>query len=285
MKTMILSICFALIGLNNAFSQITFPTPRDAGKLMNTKTLVVLEDNMFSSFNSHIKTVVNEFWDITEFEFVTAKEFNEKRRDEQYSFLVPIQTSFQKDKSNAQWVFLNLLLGAKTKAIAGMPEFCSIPLYVISEEEEEEEYGYYLPLIIQFIQKRVDQIIENPDVESLENLTYYNKNIPMLENKTIYVLENDLSPEINTIEKIAEYYPYKIRIVSEDEIKQAIKEKFENVVVLHSVGPGTSEDAGRCYKMLFGADDSQMYFYNYHTINPKRPVGLLSRDLKRLCRF
>lgn len=283
MRTMIISTCLALMGLHNAFSQITYPTPRDAGKFLNTKTLVVLEDNMFSSFNSHIKTVVNDFWDITEFEFVSAKEFNEKRRDEQYSFLVPIQTSFQKDKSNTQWVFLNLLLGAETKAIAGMPEFCSIPLYVISEEEEE--YGYYLPLIIQFIQKRVAQIKENPDVKSLENLTYYNKNIPMLENKTIYVLENDLSPEINTIEKIAEYYPYKIRIVSEDEIKQAIKEKFENVVVLHSVGPGTSEDAGRCYKMLFGAADSQMYFYNYHTINPKRPVGLLSRDLKRLCRF
>jgi len=107
----------------------------------------------------------------------------------------------------------------------------------------------------------------------------------MLENKTIFVLENDLSPEINTIEKIAENYPYKINIVSEVEMEQAIKGKTENVVVLHSVGPGTSEDAGRCYKMLFGADNSQMYFYNYHTINPKRPDGLLSRDLKRLCRF
>ena len=283
MRTMIISTCLALIGLHNAFSQITYPTPRDAAKLMNTKTLVVLEDNMFSSFNSHIKTVVNEFWDITEFEFISAKEFNEKRRDEQYSYLVPIQTSFQKDKSNTQWVFLNLLLGAKTKAIAGMPEFCSIPLYVIGEEEEE--YGYYLSLIIQFIQKRVAQIEENPDVKSLENLTYYNKNIPMLEHKTIFVLENDLSPEINTVEKIAENYPYKINIVSEVEIEQAIKGKTENVVVLHSVGPGASEDAGRCYKMLFGADDSQMYFYNYHTINPKRPDGLLSRDLKRLCRF
>ena len=283
MRTMIISTCLALIGLHNAFSQITYPTPRDAEKLMNTKTLVVLEDNMFSSFNSHIKAVVNEFWDITEFEFVSAKEFNEKRRDEQYSFLVPVQTSFQKDKSNTQWVFLNLLLGAKTKAIAGMPEFCSIPLYVISEEEEE--YGYYLPLIIQFIQKRVAQIKENPDVESLENLTYYNKNIPMLENKTIFVLENDLSPEINTIEKIAEYYPGKIKIVASDEMGEVIKAKSGNIVVLHSVGPGTAEDVGRCYKMLFGADDSQMYFYNYHTINPKRPDGLLSRDLKRLCRF
>ena len=283
MRTIIFSICLALMGLHNAFSQITFPTPQDAGKLMNTKTLVVLEDNMFSSFNSHIKAVVNEFWNITEFEFISAKEFNEKRRDEQYSFLVPIQTSFQKDKANTQWVFLNLLLGAKTKAIAGMPEFCSIPLYVISEAEEE--HGYYLPLIIQFIQNRVAQIKDNPDVESLENLTYYNINIPMLENKTIYVKENDLSPEINTIEKIAEHYPYKVKIVSGDEVEQAIKGKFENIVVLHSVGPGASEDVGRCYKMLLGVDDSRMYFYNYHTINPKRPVGLLSRDLKRLCRF
>ena len=78
MRTMIISTCLALISLHNAFPQITYPTPRDAGKLMNTKTLVVLEDNMFSSFNSHIKTVVNEFWNITKFEFVLAlNEFSE----------------------------------------------------------------------------------------------------------------------------------------------------------------------------------------------------------------
>lgn len=283
MRTLIIGFYFALICVYNANTQSAFPTARDAEKLMNTKTLVVLEDNMFSSFNSYIKTAVNEFWNITEFEFVSAKDFNEKRRDEQYSFLVPIQTSFEKDKSNAQWVFLNLLLGAKTKAIAGMPEFCSIPLYIIGEEEEE--YGYYLPLIIRFVQKRVAQISENPDIEALEQLKYYNKNIPMLENKTIMVLKNDLSPEVNTMQKIAEYYPYKVKIVSGNEIEQVIKEKTENIVVLHSVGPGVSENEGRCYKMLFGADDARMYFYNYHTINSKRPDGLLPRDFKRLCRF
>lgn len=283
MRTLIFVFCFALICVYNANTQSAFPTARDAEKLMNTKTLVVLEDNMFSSFNSYIKTAVNEFWNITEFEFVSAKDFNEKRRDEQYSFLVPIQTSFEKDKSNAQWVFLNLLLGTKTKAIAGMPEFCSIPLYIIGEEEEE--YGYYLPLIIRFVQKRVTQISENPDIEALEQLKYYNKNIPMLENKTIMVLKNDLSPEVNTMQKIAEYYPYKVKIVSGNEIELVIKEKTENIVVLYSVGPGVSGNEGRCYKMLFGTDDARMYFYNYHTINSKRPDGLLSRDFKRLCRF
>lgn len=283
MRTLIFGFCFALICVYNANTQSAFPTARDAEKLMNTKTLVVLEDNMFSSFNSYIKTAVNEFWNITEFEFVSAKDFNEKRRDEQYSFLVPIQTSFEKDKSNAQWVFLNLLLGTKTKAIAGMPEFCSIPLYIIGEEEEE--YGYYLPLIIRFVQKRVTQISENPDIEALEQLKYYNKNIPMLENKTIMVLKNDLSPEVNTMQKIAEYYPYKVKIVSGNEIELVIKEKTENIVVLYSVGPGVSGNEGRCYKMLFGTDDARMYFYNYHTINSKRPDGLLSRDFKRLCRF
>lgn len=279
---MIFSIILTFLGFGNVLSQTTYPTVRDAEKLMNSKTLVVLEDDMFSTYNDPVKAAVKEFWNLTEYEFVSAKDFNEKRRDDKLSFLVPVQTSFQKDKSNDQWVFLNFLLGAKTKAIAGMPEFCSIPLYV---KGKEEEYAFYLPLIINFIQKRVGQIVDNPDLKTLEELSYYNKNIPDLENKTVLVQNNDLSPEINSMKKIAEYYPYKINIVSEDEMKKAVKENSENKVVLHSVGPGSSADAGRCYKMLFGTDDSKMYFYDYHRITKRRPGGLLSRDLKRISRY
>lgn len=250
---------------------------------MKSKTLVVLEDDMFSSFNGPVKSAVNKYWDLTEFEFISSGEFNKERRNDDFSFLVPIQTSFQKDKSSTNWVFLNLLLGAKTKAIAGMPEFCSLPLYV--KNESTEEFGFYIPVIVQFMQKRVALIKDNPDLKSIEDLSYYNKNIPELENKTIYVQKNDLGPEINTLEKISGNYPHKIKIVTEDEMREALNSGAENIVLLHSVGPGPSAENGRCYKMLFGIADNKMYYYNYHRINKKRPDGFLLRDLKRISRY
>ena len=89
---------------------------------MQSKTLVVMEPTMFSDFNIYIKKAVEQTWKITPFEFVDYKEFEEKRADSTYSFLVLTQTSFERDKSGVHYNFLNLLLGADVRAIDAMPE-------------------------------------------------------------------------------------------------------------------------------------------------------------------
>jgi hypothetical protein len=56
-------------------------------------------------------------------------------------------------------------------------------------------------------------------------------------------------------------------------------------VILHKVGPSGEAEGGYCFKMLIGTDDSNMYYYNSHTITNDDPDGLLPADLKRLARF
>jgi hypothetical protein len=104
-------------------------------------------------------------------------------------------------------------------------------------------------------------------------------------NKTILVKEEDLSPAIASIDKIRAIYKHRIEVVTEEEIIKAIQDKTPNTLILHKVGPVGERNSGICFKMLIGADDSDMYYYNQHVIDKLNPDGLLPADLKRLARF
>lgn len=161
-----------------------------------------------------------------------------------------------------------------------MPEICAVPLSFAGEDDLE--YSYKLGAILAFMQKHAQMISEDPSLTGRKYLKYYNKNIPDVHNKTILVKQEDLVPEISTIEKIKAIYSYKIKIVTEDDIVKAIENKTPNTLILHKVGPSGAKNSGYCFNMLIGTDDSNMYYYNQHTIDKDDPNGLLPADLKRL---
>ena len=263
--------------------QAPFPSPDEIKQFLASKTCVVLENDPFSAYNVYIKEAVKNFWNITPYEFIETKEFNVKRLDPAYSFIVLTETNFDKDKSGSVFNFINLLQGKKVNKLAEVPEICAIPLSFAGEDDIE--YGYKLGAILSFIQKHAKLISEDPSLTGRKYLKYYNKFVPEVSKKTILVKIEDLSPEISTIGSIKAIYPYDIKIVTEDEIIDAIAKKTPNTLVLHKVGPVGEWKTGYCFKMLIGADDANMYYYSQHTIDEKNPNGLLESDLKRLSRF
>jgi hypothetical protein len=260
--------------------QAPFPSKEEIKQFTESKTCVVLEEDQISTYNTYIKEAVKEFWTITPYEFIEVKDFNVRRLNPAYSFIVLTQTNFEKDKSGALYNFINLLQGKSGSKLGEMPEICAMPLSFASEDDLE--YGYKLGAILSFIQKHAAMISDDPSLTGRKYLKYYNKNIPEVANKTILVKQEDLSPDISTIEKIKAIYTGKILIVSEEEIMKAIADKTPNTLILHKVGPAGDEHSGFCFKMLIGTDDSNMYYYHQHLIDKSNPNGLLPADLKRL---
>jgi hypothetical protein len=248
---------------------------------MASKTCVVLEADPF--YNAYIKEAVKDYWKITPYEFIEVKEFNLRRKDPAYSFLVLTETNFDRDKSGSVFNFINLLQGKKVDKLVEVPEICAVPLSFLGADDYE--YGFKLGVILSFIQKHAKMISDDPSLTGRRYLRYYNKNIPEVIKKTILVREEDLSPAISTIESIKAIYKHDIKIVSEDSIRSAIAGKAPNTLILHKVGPAGNFKNGYCFKMLIGADDADMYYYNYHLVDAKNPNGLLESDLKRLARF
>ncbi len=279
MRTLLLTFAM-LFSVITLMGQAPFPDKDEIKQFNASKTCVVLEDDPFSSYNIYIKEVVEKSWKITPFEFITVKQFNVRRLDPAYSFIVITQTNFDKDRSHGLYNFINLLQGKNVNKLAEMPEICAVPLSFAGVNDMV--YSYKLGAIISFMQKHAQKISEDPSLTLGKYLKYYNKNIPGVKNKTILVEQDDLSPGISTIDRIKAIYKSKIEIVTDEEIIKAIEDKAPDTVILHKVGPMGDRDSGYCFIMLIGTDDSELYYYNLHMIDKANPNGLLPDDLRRL---
>jgi hypothetical protein len=272
---------FVLFSFAMALSgQAPFPDKEEIRQFTESKTCIVLEEDQISTYNTYIREAVKEFWTITPYEFIQVKDFNIRRLKPEYSFIVLTQTNFEKDKSGALYNFINLLQGKSGSKLGEMPEICAVPLSFAGEDDLE--YGYKLGAVLLFMQKHAAMISDDPSLTGRKYLKYYNKFIPEVAGKTILVKQEDLSPAINTIEKIRAIYPHKIEIVSEEDIMKAISDKSPKTLILHKVGPAGEDKSGFCFKMLIGTDDSNMYYYHQHLIDKYSPNGFLAADLKRL---
>jgi hypothetical protein len=263
------------------FSQAPFPVSSEIKQFTASKTCVVLEDGN-SPFNVYVRRAMEEFWKITPFEFIKTADFQTRRTDPSFSFILLTQTNFDRDKSKTAYNFINLLQGKDVGEIGKMPEICAVPLS--SAGEDDLEYGYKLGAILSFMQKHAQMISDDPSLTGRKYLKYYNKYIPDVQKKTILVKQDNLVPEIATIDKIKAIYNNKIEIVTEDDIVKAIENKTPNTVILHKVGPVGDRKSGYCFKMLIGTDDANMYYYHQHMIDKANPNGFLPADLKRLAK-
>ncbi len=267
------------------FAQGPFPTDEQMKAFKTSKTLVVLEDDLFSIYNAAIKDAVKKTWTITPYEFVSYEEFRKHKKDPAYSFLMLTSTAFEKDRAGVNYDFLNLLLGDPVNNLSKLPEFCSFPLAYSGSEDDT--YVAKLPVILLFIQKHVGNILEHPGNISMKYryLKYYNVNMQLLADKELWLAKKDLSPEVDTPEKIKAIYPHAFRVVTEEEIDKALAgSPDEKMAFLFKVGPSGTSDEGRVYKMILGPDGT-LYYFSYHLLSKKKPDGLLSSDLKRLAKF
>lgn len=258
------------------------PKREDILAFFKTKTLVVLEDNPLSEYNIVIKEVMKHEWKVTPYDFISRQEFESKRFDPQYSFIYLSKVSFERDETDAEYRFLFLSLGGNYFQLSQMPDLVAVPVSYYGVDEDS--YGYKMGILVRFMQNHILLLKEHPEISSSNVFEYYNKNIKDIKDKTLYLLENELSKEVNTPARIRKVYPYKFKIVTKEEIEKAIRERDPNVVFLHKVGPEGTKLNARCYKILIGAADANFYYFDYHKVSDKRPDGMLESDFKNLAK-
>ncbi len=278
----LLTLIFFLGGIPIAYTQEYIPTATDINRFAKTKTIMVLEDNPMCEYNLTIEELTPKEWTITPYDFLTWKKFENQKKDKNLSFLILNKVMIEKDKSNARYLFMSLLLGGDAKGLSDMPDMCSIPLAYYGAQEET--YIYKIGIFLRFIQNHVKVITNDPSIAQKNIFQHYNKNIQKLEGKTLYLIAEELDKEVNTEAKIKKVYNGPFKLVTKEDIQKAIAEKDPNVVFLHKVGPGKNQTNARCYKILVGAADAQFYYFDYHKIDSKTPDGFLASDFKKLSR-
>ena len=256
------------------------PTQEDLDHFYTTKTYIVLESNAISDYNIEIQDAVKKFWEITEYEFIPMKDFAEKSRDKNASFLYLATVSFEKDKSNARYQFLCLSLGGDRVSIDDLRDVANIPLGYYGVDSDH--YAYKLGIMIRFLQYHVRLITENPDIISQNIYKYYNENMADLRGKTLYLVQEELANDVNTLAKIRAIYPGEVKLVDREAIKELIMAQDPDAVVLHKVGPEGKKMNARVYKILIGLAEAKFYYFDYHKVSNKNPDAFLASDFKKL---
>ncbi len=129
-----------------SFSPEYVPTSDEVNRFYQTKTLAILEDNPIAQYNFVIKEFMQKEWKLTPYDFITYSEFEAKRMDPQYSFIMLNEVRFDKDKSLTKYIFLSLMLGGKEKIVSNMPDLCPVPLAY--SEVDEDSYDYKIQTIL-----------------------------------------------------------------------------------------------------------------------------------------
>jgi len=258
------------------------PTKADLDHFYTTKTYVVLEENQLSDYNIEITDAVKKFWDITEYEFIKMKDFPAKSSDTNASFLYPAGVSFEKDRSNTRYKFLCLSLGGENFNIDELKDVANIPLSYYGVDYDH--YSYKLGTLVRFLQNHVRLITEDQSIISQNVYKHYNENMGDLKGKTLYLVEENLEREVNTVAKIKDIYPGQVKIVDQDAVKELIMAGEEDAVVLYKVGPEGKKLNARVYKILVGVSDARFYYFDYHKVNAKKPDAFLASDFKKLAK-
>lgn len=256
------------------------PTPADLDLFLTTKTYVVLEESPMSDFNFEVREAMKQLWNITSFEFIKNSEFASKSKDPNSSFLYTSIVTFEKDKTDSRYIFLHASLGGPNHGIDDLRDIVSVPLGYYGVDADA--YNYKIGVLLVFMQNHIRLMKENPSIVSSNVFKHYNENMADVKDKTLYLIEDELTKEIGTAARIKQIYPYKFKIVTREEVRQAVLDKDESIVFLHKVGPEGKKLDARCYKILIGAGDAKFYYFDYHKVNQKSPDGFLLSDLKKL---
>lgn len=269
---------------SSVFAQNYIPNEADLNQFLNSKMYVVLESNPIAEYNFKIQESIKNEWTLTPYEFISVNDFETMFNDPSKSFLMMTQVVFENDQTKVRYNFLSIFLGNKeAKLIRQLHDIAAIPLSYT--EVDEEFWVYKMDALVRFMQNHIINMRDNPKMIKKNILEYYNQNMGDIKQKTLYVIKEELAPNINTEEKLKKVYPYNVKFVTSEEVEKVIYDRDPNVVFLHKVGPQGTRLKARCYKMIVGAADANFYYFDYHWVEKgKNDDALLDKDFKKMAK-
>lgn len=259
-------------------AQITFANSSEIKLFLKSTTYVVEDGEPFSSFNDTLKSCMKKFWTITPYEFITMDQFETKKLSSSNSFIMLSEAEQMEDKVKCTYNFLNLVLGGSAD-INKMPDLGSVPLGYV--DVSEDEYLYKIGGILVFMQTHVKYASEHTTIKP----TLIDKDSKTdIKTKELWLLQEELPADFNTLEKIKTVYPYTVKLVTKADINKAIADKNPNVVYLHKVGPEGTITGGKCWKFLVTAKEGEVLYYDGHTITTANPDAFLEKDFKAIAK-
>lgn len=270
-------LCFSIALFPFAtFSQAPLASQKQIGMFLNSTTCIVLE-NEVNPYNAIIKDAVDKHWKTTPFEFIDETEFEIRRFDSRFSFLVLMKNVYEKDPDGVSYNYLSLVLGGNSKDLVDMPELCNVPLQYT--DDNSLDYSYALPSIVLFMQKHVNNLENKRFFISMYGLKYYNKS--GFKGKQLLMNRDKMAPDAYSIDKINSVYPHFVKLLSVKEIEAEISTNTKNSLFHFHVGPYQKKEVGKCFEMIYDVEGN-LYYYHERMVTNENKDGFNMKDFKRI---
>ena len=247
------------------------------GNIMDKVTKVVLSgDNSMTDLI--YKNAVQKGWYISPFEFCSYEEFDRIKCDTNYCFLMRIKAGTRKNE-DVEMEFLTYVKGDKeaSEGIEKMPEILSLP--ISPEEDREGRIFTYFPAYINIFQCYIDKVARGIIYPSIAGLITEKIDKPLI--TTIYFRKDDFSFPV-TKEYLDKKFKGKAKLVTQEEIDEAIREERPNTLVSLVVAHPEPIRKTYCYKMLISTDTYDLYYYKKHKISKRKRQGFKKSDLRSI---
>ena len=283
LKKVLFISMIALATIRSFAEDISTPlTAQHLQQFLKSTTYVVMDDNQLSDYNIKVQDAVKKYWTITPTQFNTQSDFQKKRMSDKNSFLILSDVVFTGDFLQARYSFFSLLMGGNYQVIDRMPVLGAVPISY--SEAPQESSMYKLGAILKFLQAHMLRLKANPELVKEDLYKLYNNDQQTIKDKTLCLIKEEMSKDLNTEAKIKAIYPDKFKFVTREELEEAIDKNEEGIVFLHKVGPEGTKKRARCYILIIGTD-SKLYYFDWHMINDKKPDSMLENDFEKLLKF
>lgn len=272
----LISVCSLLLISLEIFAGTPLASRQQIGMFRDSKTCVVFEDGV-SQYNAYIKDAVQKYWKSTNYEFIDHTEFDKRKTDSKYSFIVLMDGAFDKDPGGVRYSYISLLLGDASGILAKMPEYCSIPLTYSGDNATD--YEYIMPSVVKFMQIHVKNLEKDRLSISLSGLKFYNKS--GYTGKVLLLNKEKIAANADSPDKIRKVYPGSFKLLSITEIQKEVAANEADMLFLFHVGPPQNSGSGKCFEMIFDTEGN-LYYYNFRKITNDNTDGFNLNDFKKI---
>lgn len=275
---------FVLFFSVGADAQPKLPSQADLDKFYKSTTYILLNNNIFGTYNNRIKAAAKKYWTVTPVRYINRDEYKTKKKFPLASFILETTTHFDGQEKLGVFTALSVLGGHKTGSIDLMPDLATLP--IAYDDVDYDEYDYKYGLALKFMQNHINWLNDNPGIENRALFEHFRKAQIKTKDKTLYVRKSELEEDMQSLSAIKNVYGGKVVFAEPEEIEAVIDSEDENAVILHLVAPARPSNRQLCIKMLISAGDAKLHYFDYHQINKRRRPGkFLESDFKKINKF
>ena len=277
MRRIILLVLLLLV-FTGVSAQGVIRETRNAFNTFGSKiTKVVIPSNSLPDLM--LRDAVSRGWRISPFEFCTMEEYQALQNDTNYFFLLRVDGRYKRDLE-PKIEYLTLVKGGP-EVRRGL--YSSHNIITLPFQESEDMSGvnlHLIPILIDVIQNHIYKVQQDVLV-AFKGTSVYSDRVSQVTDKRLLFPKEYLNFEISDSE-FSELFAGKVKIVSADDVEEAIINNTPNTVVPVLIRPRGDSDRSFCYKMLIGTDTHELLFFRRHRVSSRMPVGFNREDIRKI---